>query len=561
MIAWKKLFILFLLFLFMFPVMAEGKKVGLKDFGWLSLLPPLVAIVLAFLTKQVLLSLFVGVVFGATMLNDWNLFYGFLRTIDTYFVKSAADSWNAAIMMFTISIGGLIGVVSRTGGTNAIANKLAKRAKTARSAQVSTFFMGILIFFDGLANTMIIGPTMRPLCDKLKVSREKLAFIIDSTSAPVVGVALISTWVGYELGLYQKAYKAIGVQANAYEVFLATIPYSFYNIFMLAFVFLIVWKAKDFGPMYKAEKRARVTGKVLRDGAKPLTSEEITNITIDEKIIPKAYNAIIPIFTLILVAFLGLWYNGYTLLGGNVEPFSLSGIRMCFGKANASVVLLWSAIVASIVAISLAVFQKIMGLEESIDAWVDGAKGLFITVIILILAWSLGSITKEIGAADFLVSLVSGNIPGFALPIIVFIISCLIAFATGTSWGTMAIVIPLAVPLAYSYVTKENIGMEMIYATLSSVLSGSIFGDHCSPISDTTIMSSMASASDHIDHVKTQLPYALFAAFLTIIGYLIVGFFKVSPLVSIGGGIALAYLTVTFIGKDTSEDAFVNDAH
>ncbi|WP_069649354.1 Na+/H+ antiporter NhaC family protein [Caloranaerobacter ferrireducens] len=546
--------LLFVIVAFVSPKTPDGET---PQFGWLSLLPPLLAIVLAFITKQVLLSLFLGIFIGSVMLNGGNIFYGFLRTLDDFVVKSVADTWNAAILIFTLSIGGMIGVVGKMGGTKAIAEALAKKAKTVRSAQIVTWLMGIIVFFDDYANTLIVGPTMRPLTDKLKISREKLAYIVDSTAAPVTGMALISTWIGYEIGLIKDAYESLGIQANIYEVFFKTIPYRFYSIFALLLVFIIALKLKDFGPMYKAEKRARLTGKVLADDAKPMASDEITKMELKEGIKLRASNAIVPILTLIIVAFFGLWYNGYTYS----EGVNWYDIRTCFGNADASVVLVWASIVASIVAIVMATSQKILSLGEALESWINGSKSLLITCIILVLAWSLGSVTSSVGTADFLVNAVSDKLPAGILPIIVFLISCVVAFATGTSWGTMAIVIPLALPLANSYVVAGTGASNLLIATLGAVLTGSIFGDHCSPISDTTIMSSMASASDHIDHVKTQIPYSLTAAGIAIIGYIIVGVFKLNPIVSLVVGVALLVGIVHFFGKSTAEEDLLLEAN
>jgi len=537
-------------------VFAQSPSGEKTNYGLLSLLPPVLAILLAFITKQVLLSLFLGIFVGALILYGGNPFIAFLRTLDEFMLGSIADSWNGAILMFTLTIGGMVGVVGKMGGTKAIAEALAKKAKTPVGAQLATWLLGVLVFFDDYANTLIVGPTMRPLTDKLKISREKLAYIVDSTAAPVVGMALVSTWVGYEIGLIKNAYEAIGLNENIYGVFLKSIPYTFYNIFALFLVLLLAVKQKDFGPMYRAEKRARLTGKVIGDDAKPMASDEVSKMELKEGTKLKAANAIVPILTLIIISFLGLWYNGYNYAiadGLDIKFYTWEGIRESFGYADASVVLIWGAFVASIVAIVMSISQKILTVGEALDSWIEGAKSLLITCMILVLAWSLGSITEVIGTADFLVGVVSESVPGGILPIIVFLISCVVAFATGTSWGTMAIVVPLAVPLANSFVLSGGAEPSLIIATLSSVLSGSIFGDHCSPISDTTIMSSMASASDHMDHVRTQAPYAIVGASTAIIGYLIVGILGLSPIIALIVGMILLYLFVQLFGKSVKE--------
>jgi len=534
------------------PAFAEDGAEVAKDFGIISLLPPVLAIALAFITKQVILSLFLGIFTGAMMLNGWNPFIGFLRTLDQYIIGALADGWHASIIIFTLSIGGMVGIVSKMGGTKAIAESLAKKATTARGAQIVTAVLGCLVFFDDYANTLIVGPTMRPLTDKLKVSREKLAYIVDSTAAPVVGLAFVSTWVGYEIGIMTDAYAKIGVDINGFEVFFRTIPYAFYNLFAIVLVFSIAIMNRDFGSMYKAEKRARTTGKVLADGAHPMSSDSMdfdeNKAEADKKPL-KVKNAVIPILTLVIVAFAGLWYNGY-----QADPsVGAMDLRSCFGNADAGVALVWASIVASIVAGVMSKVQGYTNLQETFDTWVDGAKSLLITGIILILAWSIGTITSEVGTADFLVRTISDSVPGGLLPILVFIISCLVAFATGTSWGTMAIVVPLAIPLANAYIQTDPTTSTLILATLSAVLSGSIFGDHCSPISDTTIMSSMASGSDHIDHVKTQAPYAIFGACITIISYFLVGMVHVPVGVVLVIGVAAIIGFVKFVGKSTSE--------
>jgi Na+/H+ antiporter NhaC len=515
-----------------------------------SLLPPLVAIFLAFVTRQVFRSLFLGVYIGSSMLIPGNIFLkltkGYLGTY-TNVIGSVTDEFKIGILVFTLTIGGMIGVISRMGGTKAIALALAKRAKTPRSAQLFTYLLGVAVFFDDYANTLIVGPTMRPLTDEKRVSREKLSYIVDSTAAPVTGMALISTWVGYELGLINDALKAVGIDANAYEVFLRSIPFRFYDILALVMVFLVGYMLRDFGPMLSAERRARKTGKVLADGAIPMSSIEFDTAAFPEDARLKVSNALIPIITLLVVALIGLWYNG----GGLKLPFNLAGIREAFGEADASVALLWGSATGSIVALLLATRQKILSLHEAFEAWVNGAKSLIITCVILVLAWSLGGITEKIGTAEFLVSVVTEALPGWALPSLVFVISCVVAFATGTSWGTMAIMMPLAIPLAHAY-APGAMG-NLFLGTLGAVLTGAIFGDHCSPISDTTIMSSMASSSDHIDHVKTQMPYALtVAAVAVFLGYIPAGL-GFNPLLSIllGGGIL--YCLVRFVGKSTEE--------
>lgn len=542
---------LLLVLILALPVFAEGEDS--VNFGWLSILPPLLAIVLAFVTKQVLISLFLGVLVGSIMMNGWNPFYGFLRTMDTYVLGSLADSWNAAIIIFLLAIGGMVGVVNKMGGTLAVAKAVGKKIKSPKSAQLYTYLLGLFVFFDDYANTLIIGPTMSPLTESNRISKEKFSFIIDATAAPVVGLALISTWVGYEIGIIRNVYESLGIEANYYEVFINTIPYSYYCLYALIFVFALLVMQKDFGPMYEAEKRARTTGKLIADDAKPMTSDEITEMKVRDDIKLKASNAIIPILTLVIVAFVGLWYNGYIMLEESVDPFTIEGMRACFGEADSSMVLLWASITSGIVAVIMGIVQKIVSIDEAIDAWVDGAKSMVIACMILVLAWSLGSVTGDVGTAEFLVGQISDAIPFAILPVIIFILSGLVSFATGTAWGTMAIVIPLAIPMAYAFIQSGG-DPHMMTVTLGTVLSGAILGDHCSPISDTTIMSSMASGADHLDHVKTQMPYALTIAGVSIISYILAGFLSAHPIIILLIGAVIIVGIIKFFGKSVKNE-------
>ena len=542
-------------------------------FGIFTLIPPLIAITLAFITKNVVLSLFLGVFSGAFILslNGNNVFgafyFGFLKVIDLI-QGSLANKWNAGIILQCMVIGGLIALVSKMGGAKAIAESLSKKAKTPTSAQLITWLLGILVFFDDYANSLIVGPIMRPVTDKMKVSREKLAFIVDATAAPVAGIALISTWVGYEISLIKDGFSSIGQQVNAYGVFVSSIPYRFYNILILAFVAFTAIFLREFGPMLHAERRARLTGKVLSDTAKPMVSTETTGVEPKEGIKLSIWNAIIPIGALIVFSFSGFYFNGYrAIMGGEnsrvinllkSSPASFAAFRECFSASDASVVLFQSGLIASIIAIIMGMGQKIFTLSEAIDTWIEGMKSLVITGVILLLAWSLSGVIKELGTAVYLSSALSDKIPAFLLPSLIFVLGSIISFATGTSYGTMGILMPLAIPLSY----KVSPNMSFVTLCVSAVLSGAIFGDHCSPISDTTILSSMGSACDHLDHTRTQLTYSVTVAVFTVIcGYIPCGLgapiYIVLPLAILSMA-ALVY----FVGKpvETHEATAIKNA-
>ncbi|KDR93767.1 transporter, NhaC family [Peptoclostridium litorale DSM 5388] len=543
-----------------FAVDPEVAQANADKFGMWTIIPPLVAIVLAFVTKNVVLSLFIGVFSGTFMigLNGSNIimaiFNGFMMIIDQV-LGSLSDSWNAGIILQCLTIGGLIALVSKMGGAKAVAESLAKKAKSPTSAQLITWALGMLVFFDDYANSLIVGPIMRPVADKMRISREKLAFVIDATAAPISGIALISTWVGYELSLIKEAYDGIGQSVNAYGIFVQTIPYRFYNILILLFIMFTAVMLKEFGPMYKAEKRARETGKLLPDGAKPMVSDETTELEPKAGIKLSIWNAIIPIGVLIGSAFVGFYYNGYLALSPEMQaavmekPFSFIAIRETFGASDASIVLFQAALIGSIVAMAMGLKQKIFSLSEAIDTWVHGMKSLVITGVILLLAWSLSGVIKELGTAKFLVSILSGSIPKFLLPTIIFILGSIISFATGTSYGTMGILMPLTIPLAYA-ISPEN---SYVVMSAGAVLTGAIFGDHCSPISDTTILSSMGSACDHLEHTRTQMVYALTVAGISIVfGYIPAGL-GVPMVIVMPVSIIATGLTVFFLGKSVKD--------
>nr|WP_308691871.1 Na+/H+ antiporter NhaC family protein [uncultured Terrisporobacter sp.] len=521
-----------------FAAEVDTAVVNADKFGILTLLPPVVAIILAFATKNVILSLVLGVMSGGFLLNLNGvnilsaLFNSFLDLVNRA-VNSLADPWNAGIILQVLAIGGVINLVAKMGGAKAIAEALAKKAKNARSAQLITWAAGLLVFFDDYANSLIIGPMMRPVTDKMKISRERLAFVIDATAAPVAGLAIISTWIGLEVGLIGDGFNSIGVNTNAFSVFLNTIPYRFYNILILGFIVLTSVLLKEFGPMREAELRAR-RGNVNLTSSKEI-DEKISNEHSDLEPLPgvklNIWNAIIPIGILIVGSLFAFYYSGYTtILGGDdatlIEllknsPLSFVSIREAFSNADASVALFQSALFAGIVAIVMGTSKKIFNISQGLEIWVDGMKTLVITCVILICAWSLSSVIKELGTARYLIQLLSGSIPAFLLPSIIFVLGGIMSFATGTSYGTMGILMPLTIPLAHSI----NPEMSYIIVCISAVLTGSIFGDHCSPISDTTILSSMGAGCNHIDHVRTQMPYSLFVASIAILfGYIPAGF-------------------------------------
>ena len=532
-------------------------------YGVLTLIPPVAAIVLAFITKDVILSLFLGVLSGTFLVGmvDHGIAASALfafTDLCSRMVKSMADTWNAGILLQVMCIGGLIALVTKSGGTKALALWLSKHADTPVLGQIYTWLMGIVIFFDDYANALIVGPIMRPLMDKFKISRAKFAFIIDATAAPITGIAVISTWVGVEISAIKEAYSQIGVEnINAFTVFVETIPYRFYNIFMIFFVVATAVMSREFGSMYRAEIASR-------GGKSGAADFKIKNLE-DQIFVPKEgvalrkLNAIIPLGAMIVLSVIGFYFNGYSSLEGEAleavkaAPLSFTSIRTAFSAADASVVLFQSALFSSIIAVVLGIAQKIYGVKEAIEVWVGGWKSMLNTVIILLFAWSLSSVIKELGTSRYLVDLLSQSTPKIVLPAAIFMLGSFISFSTGTSYGTMGILMPLAIPLASAVGMHSGLESDALHAymivNISAVLTGAIFGDHCSPISDTTILSSMGAGCNHIDHVQTQMPYALAVCAISIFA----GYFPVALGLSIWIvlplGLLVTALVVRLVGQ------------
>lgn len=491
--------------------------------AWTSLLPPLVAIGLAFVLREVVSSLFTGVLLGAYLYFGLDPWLALWRTMDHFIAPALGNEANAAIVIFSMLLGGMVGVMSRCGGTQGIVRAVEPVATTPRRALGAAFCSGLAIFFDDFANTLIVGNTMRPLTDRLRVSREKLAYIVDSTAAPVVSLAFVSTWAGFLISLIGDSLASIAnnhaasdpdlalalTEANPFVIYLRAVPYMFYPILSLIMVALVIGTGRDFGPMRKAEQRARAGGGVTGPGALLLADTSGGAMDPSEGAPPRWINAAAPVLTLIAVVLGGLYFSGRSAAPPDADIYDV------IGAANPFHVLMWGSLAGCLVAILLAVSQRILTPHEALAAWLGGLRAMVLAMVILILAWSISEVTDVLGTADYVSQLLSDRLPPPLLPAAVFLTAMGMSFATGTSWGTMAILTPLVVPLAVAMGGGEGFqagGYTILLGSISSVLAGAVFGDHCSPISDTTVMSSMASACDHMDHVRTQAPYALLVA-------------------------------------------------
>lgn len=512
---------------------AAGEAAGQSD--WTSILPPLVAIGIALVFRQVLMALFLGIWCGAFLLmgpGPETLFYSFFTALSDYIVPATADTSHMSIIIFTLLIGGMVGVITDNGGTRGVIRSITRFVRTKVQAQLTTSLMGFVIFFDDYANTMVVGSMMRPLTDRLRISRAKLAYLVDATAAPVATIALVSTWIGAMVGFISDAEaKMPNFNEAAYSVFINSLPYNFYAFFTILFVILIAWSGRDFGTMLKSRitlYKAKHDSKLDKYNIYKQKLEE------DEKKKKESHwaNAAVPIAVLVLGCVAGLFVTGSVLPEGvsagtaEAESFMNSStlgerIQNIIQSADSYAALLWGSLIALFTAMGMTLSQKLLKVDEALKGMMDGMHTMFDGLLILVLAWALSAQTVELGTADYLMRVFGEALNPYWLPALVLVLSALTAFATGSSWGTMGILMPLVVPLAWEIGNSSGLplGMthEIIYASVSSVLAGSVWGDHCSPISDTTILSSIATQCDHVEHVNTQLPYAMIVGTLSVL--------------------------------------------
>lgn len=491
----------------------------MDTYGWLSLLPPLLAIGLAIKTRQVFLSLGAGIWLGWTVLSKWNPIQGAAGMLNSI-VMVFQDPGNTRVIIFSALVGSLIALTQRSGGIDGfveyILNK--KWIKSRKGAHMLAWMLGVVIFIESSIKILVVGSVCRPLYDKMGISREKLAYIADSTSAPICMLIPLNAWGAFTIGLLATQ----GVP-NATQVLIGSIPLNFYSIIAVLTVLFFILTPFDFGKMKKAEKRVREEGKILPDGATPMMDENLTGLKAKEGVKKLARNMIVPIVVMSLFMPVALIITGLQNLA------VVEGIKITFGEAlkqvgllgvlaegSGSTAVFWSVMLSIVVASLMTRFKKVLTGKEIIELILKGAGGMISLALLMMLAFALGATCKALGTGAFVAQGLSGSLPAGLVPLLVFLVAAFIAFSTGTSFGTFALMIPLAVPLA----TNLDVSLPLV---VSAVLGGGVFGDHCSPISDTTIVASMASACDHIDHVNTQLPYALISAGIAAVMYLIVG--------------------------------------
>ena len=526
---------------------APGFGEGQSGVSWVSVMPPVVAIVLALITRQAHLSLFMGILIGVCI-HTGGIWSGLTTSLDTYLVNSlAGSSSHTSILMFTLAFGGLIGVMSANGGLKGIVAAASKYATNNFRGQLVTAIMGLVIFIDDYSNTLLVGNMMRPFTDSVRISREKLSYLVDSTAAPVASLAAISTWSIFQMSLLDSPYKAHGISANLYLTFLQSIPYSFYCIFTLVFLFATVLMRREMGPMHKAETRSQTTGAVLAENAQPMVDESLVR-EFEESKLSHWSNGLIPILAVLVITICGLFITGIE----GLENGSPKTIRNIIGNSDANASLIWGSFLAGFIAIIMSVSGGLLSLIKAMDAWISGVRSMVMACIILVLAWTIGDVCADMKTAEYIVDLTSGFLTPALLPAVTFFTAAVISFSTGSSWATMSILVPVTVPMSIQLLGGEGnqvVQDPIFLSTFAGVLSGSVFGDHCSPISDTTVLSSTASGSDHIDHVRTQLPYALISGVIALLaGYIFTGL-GISLIVSLSVGLVLVIGVLKIFGK------------
>ena len=527
---------------------------GGNDLGFLSVLPSLTAIVLAIATHRVLPSLLAGIGIAVWLLpsapgsylathpdasglsyawgacRDW-----VVSMVGSHLWPNLNDSkWDrsqpiplvlgdhAKVFLFTIFLGAQVSLIHRMGGMLAIVRSLAPLARTRRRGQALTWLLGLIIFIDDYANTLLLGSSMRPLTDRLRISREKLSFIVDSTAAPVSGLALVSTWVATELSLIEKGFADAGMPlgTETFAILVATIPFRFYVLFMLAFVWIVAWTGKDFGPMLKAEQSMWRNGvdEKLHGVTRDASEQDATN--------GRWWFAVIPIMVTVGWVCYWLWKTGVeAVAAGNLDPGAgwLRRVALIIGNGNSYDALMIGSLLGLLVAAAIAAWKGAVAPTAIGKAILDGTLHVAPALAILWLSWTLSHLSGEehLATGNYLASLLDNRLPLWAYPTLIFLLGAAVAFATGTSWGTMGILFPIAIPLVVQALKTSQGSVDpydpIMISSLGAVLAGAIFGDHCSPISDTTILSSRSSQCHHMEHVRTQMPYALLSAVVAVL--------------------------------------------
>lgn len=487
-----------------------------------ALVPPIVAIVLALITKEVYSSLFIGILVGGLFFSNFSFEGTVMHIFNEGFVGVLSDSYNVGILVFLVILGAMVSLMNRAGGSAAFGQFAKEKIKSRAGAQLATVALGVLIFIDDYFNCLTVGSVMKPVTDQHKVSRAKLAYLIDATAAPVCIIAPISSWAAAVSGFVEGE--------DGFSIFIRAIPYNYYALLTVVMMIAMILMKIEFGPMRTHEANAQ-KGDLFTSGESSAPGEE--SIPANPK--GKVIDLVIPIITLIICCVIGMIYTGGFFEG--------EGFVSAFSNSDASVGLALGSIFAMIITIIIYLCRRVLSFTECMECLPSGFKAMVPAILILTFAWTLKAMTDSLGAAEFVANAMehsAGSLMSF-LPAIIFLVGCFLAFSTGTSWGTFGILIPIVVAVF------ANSNPQLMIISISACMAGAVCGDHCSPISDTTIMASAGAQCNHVNHVTTQLPYALVAAAVSFVTYLVAGFTQ-NPWISLPVGIILM-LAVLFIIK------------
>jgi tetracycline resistance efflux pump len=489
-----------ILLVFTLPAFAEGTggeehQSNVYATFW-SILPPIIAIVLALITKEVYSSLFIGIVSGALLYANFNPLTAFNAMFTEGFIASLSDSWNVGILIFLVVLGAIVSLMNKAGGSAAYGQWAAQRIRSRKGAILATFGLGILIFVDDYFNCLTVGNVMRPITDKQKISRAKLAYLIDATAAPICMIAPISSWAAAVTGVVE-GYDGL-------ELFIRAIPYNLYSLLSIAMIIIITLLGIEYGPMKKHEENAILYGDLYTTPDRPFEGQDVDKPAGKGKVI----DLVIPVVLLIIFCILGMVYTGGILEGANIVE--------SFANSDASLGLSLGSCLALIIIIIYLMARKVLSFNECMECFPEGFKAMVPAILILTFAWTLSGITGLLGVKEYVSAIFKGATGlKIMLPAIVFVVAVGMSFSTGTSWGTFGILLPIVVAV--------DLNPELLIISVSACLAGAVCGDHCSPISDTTIMSSTGAMCNHINHVTTQLPYAMTVAAVSLVGYIIAG--------------------------------------
>ena len=503
---------------------------AISNYGLLSLVPPIFTIALAFLTKETLVSMFMGVWLGSTIMAGWNPLDGLLNSITNVIIFQMSDSWNAGMLVLISLIGGFMFMISACGGAEAFGRWAQSKAKTPKSGQLMAWLAPFFLLFD--QGCLLVGIIMRPVTERLNISRVKLAYITDSMGAPLVSMSPINDNGVYLVSLIAAELAALGIEDNAYSVYFGMFQFNLYAVATIFTVLAVIVFDLNIGPMYKAEKLARETGKTYNESDNLMAEPPVNKIPEDVKL--SLTNFLIPVVSLMAVVLGMIFYTGNAIENGIFGSFSNCDIQLS---------LIVGFLTASIICGIIGVYSKFINAKEAINQWVDGAAVMLPVLLVLIMAWSISGVTKEMQIGEYVTSLVQDNIPITIIPMIMFALGVIISFATGSSWGVWAIGLPIAMPIA----ATMGISIPLV---VGAVVSGGLFGDNCSPISDTTIQSSTSACCDHLQHVKTQLPYASIVGICSMIGYLVAG--VISDVLALPVTIILVLIVLFILKKKNS---------